>query len=195
MPLDSTLAELPGFTPLREVGSVAPRLALPDEEYRAWLQENNGAYAFGGCLRLFPTRSVHRLADIDSWNDASGWKRLYGKLSPSVAIFAEDVFGLQFGFDQKGTVTAFWSETGEVEDLGYGLREFLARIVAKPEETISYDTFQRARKALGSVGLHEHLACRVETALGGRFDVENLVVMNAYDHMVALGKIAVQLRP
>jgi hypothetical protein len=192
--LAAALQALDGFRSLAGRVSDAPATPLADDEYRDWIVENNGGVAYDGCLRLFPVRSSEGLVDLDSWNAPHGWKESFADLAPSLSIFGEDAFGLQFAFSDAGNVVIFWSETGELESLGYGVREFLLRIAADPDGTISYNLHRQGIAALGSLQLNQHFAFKVETALGGHLSLDNLTVVDAQAHMRALGKIALQLR-
>jgi hypothetical protein len=183
---------LPGY---RTIGAPVNSAAdSPDEEHRRWLQQHNGAVAFGGALRFFPMTSAEGLRDIASWNERELWAAWYGPLAPGrLWIFAEDAFGVQFGFLTGGELARFWNETGEVEALDVDVVEFVRLIAGDPDGTLSYRLFLDTQRALGPLGLSEHWAFRVETALGGDLAIDNLQRMDAVAHMQACGKIAQQI--
>jgi hypothetical protein len=190
--LVTALDRLPGY---RSVGTpLGGRAQSPNSEHRDWLQRHNGAVALAGALRIFPLVSAEGMMDVASWNNREVWKASYGPLAPEdLWVFAEDAFGVQFGFLPDGGVARFWNETGEIEPLDLGLVSFLEVIADDPDETISYGLFRDALSVLGPLELSEHLAFRVETALGGELSVNNLQKMDALIHMRASGKIAQQI--
>ena len=193
--LAAVLDKLPGLSLFGgdEAGVIG--CVVPDREYLKWLVAVNGATAFHGALRFFPAMATHGMRDVCSWNSAETWKSYYGVHSPdSLLLFAEDAFGVQFGFESTGSVSIFWSETGEIEPLEIGLREFLERVLEDPDGTISLDFYLSARDALGAANAAHHYALQVETALGGELAVDNLLLMDSVMHMRSLGKIAQQLR-
>jgi len=183
-----------GLSGLRVFGAASAKAhGLPDP-YERWLRRSNGGVAFDGALRFFPAVSEEGLRDIAFWNSEAGWKSVYGPLSPSgLLIFAEDGFGVQFGFLPNERVARFWNETAEVEPLDMDAIEFVEAIAADPNGTISRDLFGEASRLLGRLALSEHFAFRVETALGGTPTADNLQKMDAVEHMRASAKIARQI--
>lgn len=144
----------------------------------------DGYTAFGGALRF------HDVGD-SSWIDL--WGSGYGTLIPDLRFFASDTFGTMYGLNAAGHVAIFWSETGEVEEIGVGQEEFFAMIVEDPNSTINLDLYREAVEKIGAITSGQHFAFKVETALGGQLAVENLMIMSADDHMRALGVIAQQI--
>lgn len=143
----------------------------------------DGGTAFGGALRFFE-------AD-DAW--MTRWGRSYGDLAPNLRLIASDAFGTMYGLDESGKVSIFWSETGETEPLGVDEAAFLSMIVEDPNGTINLDLYQSAVREFGPIGPQQHFAFRVETALGGQVALDNLMVMDADEHMRGLGALAQQI--
>jgi hypothetical protein len=187
------IADLPGFRTF--AGSAAAALhGVPDSGYRRWLHQAGGAIALEGALRFFPTLPQDGLHAISFWNSEAAWKPAYGSLAPTeLLIFAEDAFGVQFGFRPNASIARFWNETGEIEALELGLADFVQAIADDPDDTVSYALYCEASRTLGRPDLSEHFSCRVETALGGRLAVDNLQRVNSLEHMRASGKIAQQI--
>lgn len=152
--------------------------------HKSELPDYDGTSAYGGALRF------HDPAD-KSW--VLRWGHSYCQLMPAIDVFASDAFGTVFGLTEEKEVAVFWPETGELERLGIGPDDFYEMIARDPEGTISLSTY------LGAVGLHgkpspvEHFALRIETAVGGKFSPDNMVIMDADSHLRALGKIALQV--
>jgi len=144
----------------------------------------DGHTAFGGALRF------HDALDL-SWIDR--WGREYGALIPDLRFFASDAFGTMYGLNAAGHVGIFWSETGDVEELGVDREEFFEMIAEDPNGTINLDLYREAVERIGVITYDQHFSFKVETALGGQLAVENLMIMDADAHMRALGAIAQQI--
>lgn len=177
--------------PSSEVQEVPP---LPSE-YRDALLSINGGIAYGGAIRVFPAYRVPQLPTIGDWNDPPLWKNSYGSLIRSdLTVFCEDAFGVQFAIGTDGLVTRIWNETAEAECLGMRFQEFFNVIHNDPVGTISLDLYQSAEQSLGPLPLSEHFAFKIETALGGKAAVENVMRMGSVMHMRACGGIARQIK-
>ena len=72
--------------------------------------------------------------------------------------------------------------------------EFVEMIRNDPENTISLPLYQECVARFGRLPLDWHFALRVESAVGGLFEVDNIVPMKSGLHMAALGKLASQLK-
>jgi hypothetical protein len=160
-----------------------------------WSQAGGGV-AYDGALRLFPYWANGGLASYPEWNSKAGWRSFYGELAPEWDSFGEDAFGVQYLISpgEAPVVAIFWSETGEVEHLGVGPSEFLDMVSEDPENTISLGFYRACVARYGELPLGKHFAMRVESALGGQLAVDNVVPMDALEHMRALAHIAGQLR-
>lgn len=148
------------------------------------LPDFDGHTAFGGALRFFDF-------DYDSWKER--WGKSYGLLAPNLRFIASDAFGTMYGLDESGNVSIFWAETGEVESLGVCPEEFFSMILEDPNGTINLDLYREAVQKNGAIGLRQHFAFKVETALGGQLVVDNVMIMDADEHMRALGALAQQI--
>ncbi|WP_395684134.1 hypothetical protein [Dokdonella sp.] len=169
-------------------------LGISFSALRQWVVRTGGAIALDGALRFFPPYSCNALPGLAVWNEATGWKKNYLSLTPiDLVIFAEDAFGTQFYIEESGRVGIFWPETAEREPLSLSVPQFFETIADDPEGTINISLYEDAVASMGPLKLSEHFAFRLETALGGRPSLDNLIVMDSSRHMAALGKIAVQL--
>jgi len=157
-----------------------------------WLR-TGGLTAFDGALRLFPSQDTLELPSADSWNSPDGWRSSYKHLAPRWKSIGEDAFGLQFLLSpDEAQVALFWSETGEIETLG-SPADLLSAILTDPDNTISLAFYRACEQRFGPISSRSHYAFQVELAAGGAQAVENVVVMDAFEHMKALGQIALQL--
>lgn len=143
----------------------------------------DGRAAFDGALRFFETD--------DAW--MTRWGCHFGDLVPDLRLIASDAFGTMFGLDKFGKVAIFWAETGDIEPLGVDEIAFLSMIMKDPNGTINLDLYQAAVREFGPIGPQQHFAFRVETALGGQVALDNLMVMDADEHMRVLGALAQQI--
>jgi hypothetical protein len=148
------------------------------------LPEYDGQTAFGGALRFLP-------ADSSDWTQQ--WFSAFAKLKPPLKFFATDAFSTLFGYDSNGSVVIFLPETAEIDALGVPEDAFLDLILADPDATIHFELFKQAVKQFGKLLPDETFALKIETALGGQLDLENLYKMQQMTYLIALGKIAQQL--
>ncbi len=156
-----------------------------DTDSRRDLPDFDGQTAFGGGLRFIP-------GDPAEW--AQQWLPAFGELKPELTFFATDAFSTLFGRGPNGNVVIFLPETGEVDALGVPVDSFLHLIVEDPEATIHIDLFKQAVRKFGKLQPDETFALKVETALGGQLDIENLYKEQQVKYLVALGKLARQLQ-
>lgn len=143
----------------------------------------DGKVAFEGALRFIDIN--------DDWMER--WGVSYGVLAPRIHIFASDAFGTMYGLDNSKNVAIFWAETGEIESLGVDEATFLSMIMDAPNDTINLDLYRNATQKYGAINTQQHFAFRVETALGGEVALENLMIMDADEHMRGLGMLAQQI--
>lgn len=148
------------------------------------LPEFTGDTAFKGALRFFDIND-------DSWK--LSWGVCYGSLIPDIKIFASDAFGTVYGLLDDGEVAIFWTETGELEQLGIYENDFYDLIVEDPENTINYSLYCEAENSYGAITKENHFAFKIETALGGELSLSNITIMNQVDHFRSLGKLATQI--
>lgn len=148
------------------------------------LPDYDGHSAFGGALRFLDP-------DDCSWKER--WGQSYGYLAPNLRFIAADAFGTMYGLDDAGKVAIFWAETGEVELLGVEPDKFFSMILEDTNGTINLDLYREAVRKIAGIGLQQHFAFKVEIALGGQLVVDNIMAMDADEHMRVLGSLAQQI--
>lgn len=179
------LDSLPGARPLGLLQS-------PPDDW--WLGEWNGATALDGALRLFALGDVEELWTVSDWNAQDTWRGEFGRLQPRGVCIGEDAFGTQFvRVPDLDEVALFWPETGTMERIGLSRAEFVRAVIDDPDGTVSLHQYRKAVSALGRPSLREHLAMKVETAVGGEFSSDNMIRMPSISHMRALGLLALQI--
>lgn len=173
-------------------GTRRSTMQLPDPALGRLLDEHDGLAAFDGGLRIFG-ETDRDLPSIDTWNRQDGWRATYGDLADGVRIFAEDVFGNQFGFSD-GRIVRFLSETGERQMLADSFDEWLELMFRDPPLELSLDMLRSWRRQGNAVRLAEHLCPKLPFVAGGRFESENLYVVDRYASIQFKGDFATQIK-
>src|SRR6266498_544226 len=101
------------------------------------LYHKNGFFAFESALHLFPVCSRKSYVDVESWNRADSWRRLYGEAISGYVFFAEDAFGEQFGVGAEGVVR-FDAETGSVKEHSSNLEQWAETVLDDYEYETGY---------------------------------------------------------
>jgi hypothetical protein len=149
------------------------------------LPDFDGVSAFQGALRFLSDGDNALLHE---------WAIGYQGIAPDIAPFASDSFGVLYGLDSQNQVAIFWPETGEIEQLQTNKEDFLGLILEDPNSTINLDVYLQGIVKLGLLTRSQHFALKIELAVGGKFSVDNLIKMDAKEHMRALGKLARQFK-
>jgi hypothetical protein len=126
-------------------------LAKLPRDYTDFLQSINGCVVFGGGLH------IRGAADKPDWHSLRrAWmgedrlSEIYSEVSPDDVPFAQDYLGDQFLLRSK-SVLRLHGETGEIEDLAVGWREFLSAAAANPKEFLSLQLLERFRGEGGAL--------------------------------------------
>lgn len=158
------------------------------------LRQINGFIQFHGGLHV---RGACREPDWhslrDAWDGEAAFWRLYPEVQRADVPFAEDCMGNQFLL-RDGVAHKLAAETGEVESLGVGLREFFEAVAADPIEYLSLHPLLQFQRDGGSCGLGQLLAafppfCTKESAAG-----VSLAAISAGERRRFLADLAAQLR-
>ena len=126
-------------------------LAKLPRDYSEFLHSINGCVVFGGGLHIrgaSATPDWHSLGRV--WIGDDRLSQMYPVLSADDIPFAQDCFGDQFLLRSE-SVVRLHGETGEVEDLAIGWREFLKAVVADPIENLSLQLLEHFRSQGGSL--------------------------------------------
>lgn len=122
------------------------------------------------------------------------WLGFYVELvKKPLSFFAEDAFGIQFALI-NGVVAVFQTETAELEPIGMTPSEFYQAILNDPEGTLSWSLYKTAVQLLGKPSSEQHFAFKVELALGGQPVIENIEIINSFDHFKMMASIAKQIK-
>ncbi len=143
---------------------------------------NLGEILQSGALRFYAPDKRH------------DWLSFYGSLvKEPLSFFAEDAFGVQFALI-NGDVAIFQTETAELETLGMAQSEFYQTILNDPDGTLSWSLYKTAVQLLGKPSSDQHFAFKVELALGGQPVIENIEIINSFDHFKMMASIAKQIK-
>jgi hypothetical protein len=146
-------------------------LAKLPRDYTDFLQSVNGCVVFGGGLHI---RGACNKPDWHSlrraWIGEDSLSQIYSKVSPDDVPFGQDYLGDQFLLRSK-SVLRLRGETGEIEDLAVGWREFLTAAAANPNEFLSLQLLERFRSEDGALEPGQLLnvyppLCTMESANG-----------------------------
>ena len=167
--------------------------SLLPRDYIGFLQSLNGCVVFGGGLH------VRGASQTPAWHSL-GWiltgdnrlSALYPEVRPDDIPFAQDCLGDQFLL-RSGSVFRLSGETGELEDLRMGWRDFFAAAAADPIEFLSLQILERFRREGGSLEPGQLLSvyppfCTEESAHG-----VSVQAISANERILFLADLAAEL--
>lgn len=159
----------------------------------ALLCERNGFYAFEGALHVFPAVSSLQSVGLDDWNHPSLWRSTFPDLSSTWVCFAQDIFGVQFCVDEHGIATLD-PETGDIERICESMEEWAETIVSDSALWTGYPLAHEWQQQHGALPRDMRLAPIIPFILGGRFEVNNLHLLDSVTCQRMRGTIAAQLK-
>jgi hypothetical protein len=173
----------------------APALLAPlgplGLELLGLLRLRNGFYAFESALHVFPADGGSEIG-LSEWNSEQLWRHAYGPLAESCFFFAEDVFGGQFAIRGEAVVQ-FDPETGNATEMAATLEEWAQAILDDYEVLTGYPLAHEWQVANGPIPPGSRLVPAISFILGGAFEIENLVLLDAAQGMRLRGEVAQQL--
>jgi Domain of unknown function (DUF1851) len=166
-------------------------------DYLDLLAESNGFLAHGGAFRFFAYGEGRLVRDALAWNRAP-WRSEYGDLLPAgTYIWAEDVFGDQYGYTIEGgtfRLAKFLCEGGELEPIPWqDVTTFLQREILSPQgKAVDMALVREALGAGLAPSVQEHLSFSLPLIYGGEYELSNLEVVDASAHLSLLGQMSRQ---
>lgn len=127
-------------------------------ELRDLLFSVNGFVLFGGGLHVRGVCDApvwHSLGRV--WHGADALGQLYASLHPDDIPFAQDCLGDQLLL-RDGLVIRLFGETGEINETGIGLTEFLESAQEDPDEFLSLPILRRFEREGGTLAPGELLS-------------------------------------
>jgi hypothetical protein len=156
-------------------------------QINGFIQFHGGLHVRGACHEP----DWHSLRD--AWDGEAAFWRLYPEVNEAAVPFAEDCMGDQFLL-RDGVIHKLAAETGEVESLGVGLREFFEAVAADPVEFLSLHPLLQHQEDGGRLEPGQLLAafppfCTKESA-----DGVSLAAISTDERRRFLADMAAQLR-
>lgn len=157
------------------------------------LRERNGFFALEGAFHFFPFASVPISYGLPEWNDENLWRSEYGDLSSGCFFFAEDIFGGQFCVFSNAIFT-FDPETGRRSFIANSLEGWAEALLADYDVLTGHRLAHEWQLKYRKLSSRERLVPKVPFVVGGKFDISNLVAIDAVKGMRARGNLARQIR-
>lgn len=167
-------------------------------DHRVALYESNGAYAYGGYLRLFGVGPDAKL-DAMMWNDPKCWKFAWESRCSDYFCFGETAWGDQYAY----SIPALMSGESQVyfldclsmtpTPIASTFAEFLENEFIRSANEPYDGMIKKAREELGDLEIGEHLIYVPSPLLGGTEEISNVRKMDARSAMICNGDIASQL--
>jgi hypothetical protein len=167
---------------------------LTNELYNI-LVRKNGFFAFESALHFFPLglSELTDIIDLESWNSINLWRKNYISLPSECIFFAEDVFGCQFCI-HKNMIQIFDPETGEFEELAPNFESWASALLEDYETLTGYPIAHEWQKIHGILSLGKRLIPKIPFVLGGKFNIENLYLLDSIEGMNLRADIAQQIK-
>lgn len=157
------------------------------------LLAKNGFFAWDGALLIRPLSRERAPLGLVQWNMPTRWRSAFQLDLDPYLFFAEDVFGIQVGFSDKG-VFSFDPETAQLERRASSLEEWVGVLFQDPEVLTGYPLLDAWKRLRGSLAPGQRLLPKTPFVCGGQFAVENLYCMDEVDGMTFRAQIANQIK-
>lgn len=156
-------------------------------QINGFIQFHGGLHVRGACHQP----DWHSLRE--AWDGADAFWRLYPAVHQTDVPFAEDCLGDQFLL-RDGVTHRLAAETGEVESLGVGLREFFEAVAADPVEFLSLQPLLQHQQDGGQLEPGQLLAAFPPFCIGESADGVSLTAISTGERRSFLADLATQLR-
>jgi len=162
-------------------------------DLRDLLGRKNGFYAFESALHVLPARSCGGEIGLTEWNSPGLWIEAYKGMASGCVFFAEDVFGGQFCI-KSNKICSFDPETGALQDVAEDMEGWARSILADYDFMTGYSLCHEWQRVNGRLNSGLRLVPKVPFVAGGKFNVQNLHVIEAVKGMRLRGQIALQIK-
>lgn len=187
-PLSQPIA-LESVATLVAKGGISSRLG---HELASLLSSTNGFFAFESALHVFPCGRRTEGYELAQWNDHALWRSTYADPPPGI-FFAEDIFGEQFTLCNDA-IYRFDPETGESVEHTPTLEAWAEHIMGHYEDETGYPLAHAWQLRHGALPVHCRLVPGNPFVLGGTYDVDNLLALDAAQGIRLRAEIANQIR-
>jgi len=179
--------------------SAAQSISLPplvDNEYREFLAACNGGYTPDSFYHFFGS-SGPAWHDVVDWNRPERWKESFG-IVDDIFVFAEDIFGNQYGFRKlgKGTdIRMISSFSGDISRAPSPFAAFVEYLVfdkeVNPQAVLANEFLTRINQSFHG----KHISYDVHPYLGGdQNDITNFDLIDSGVNLNWNGQLATQIR-
>lgn len=156
-------------------------------QINGFIQFHGGLHVRGACHEP----DWHSLRD--AWDGEAAFWRLYPEVNQSDVPFAEDCMGDQFLL-RDGVTHKLSAETGEIESLGIGLREFFEAVAADPVKFLSLQPLLQHQEDGGRLEPGQLLAASPPFCVEESADGVSLAAISTGERRRFLADLAAQLR-
>jgi len=118
---------------------------------------------------------------------------IHDLLFVNIKFFAEDVFGGQFCI-KSNKICSFDPETGALQDVAEDMEGWARSILADYDFMTGYSLCHEWQRVNGRLNSGLRLVPKVPFVAGGKFNVQNLHVIEAVKGMRLRGQIALQIK-
>jgi hypothetical protein len=161
-------------------------------ELVALLKKKNGFYAFESSLHVFPFGDCRNM-NLGTWNSPDLWKNEYGDLTDGLFFFGEDIFGNQFCLAKDG-VFSFDPETAKREKIAPDLEGWADCILTDFNYLTGYPLAHEWQEQKCALAHGYRLVPKIPFVCGGKYEIANLVMLDAVKGMKWRGELARQTR-
>ena len=126
------------------------------------------------------------------WNSPDLWVGNYGDEKPRGLCFSQDVFGGQFTLSDA--VYHFEPETGDEKFIANDIEEWATALLRDYDILTGHSIAHDWQAKNGPIPLRHRLVPLTPFVLGGKYDLGNLVAMEAAKAMRIRARLAIQLR-
>ena len=162
--------------------ALGPPISTAPDELRPLYQRKNGFYAFESALHVLPIGALAPTMNLEPWNDDALWRDGYSGAARGLLCFAEDIFGEQFALSPQGIVR-FEPEAGTVTPIAATVEEWAKHILSHYPRETGHPLAHAWQQTHGALAPGQRLVPRQFFVLGGAFEVDNLVAMDAAQAM------------
>jgi hypothetical protein len=167
-------------------------------ELEKMLALKNGFYAFESALHVFPAPASRVISpqsqlNLIEWNKHDLWRSEYDGLVDGLFFFAEDAFGVQFAI-HGDLIVSFDPETGEIKNIASTLEGWAELILSDYPLMTGYPIAHAWQQINGMLQVGKRLLPKTPFILGGEFEINNLIAVDAVDGMRYRGELWRQLR-
>lgn len=164
--------------------------AIPKELHG--LYEKNGFLAFESALEVFPAGESRWSYPLEEWNDEQTWKSCYQDMAPQGLCFAQDLFGTQFLLCEE--VYYFNPETAELSFGAKSVEAWAKQVLADYRVMTAQPLANAWQVQHGPLPERKRLVPIIPFVLGGPYEIDNLMAMDAVEAMHLRASLALQIR-